>query len=119
MPSPIQRPTENDYITAEENAEWLNTPSPFDELDDEWYQLIIFFVFHVPVPDLSARSKSLIEYGWGSNSRTGDFKKLKNRFIKFGNMDEETFVCEESWAQLRATIQNNDLMDFPNNVIVE
>ena len=45
MASTIPKPTAEDYIFADNNPDWLITPSPFDELDDEWYQIIIFYVF--------------------------------------------------------------------------
>lgn len=77
MASNIQKPTPEDYIVTETNPGWLNTPSPFDVLDDDWYQIIIFYVFHVPVSSASARAKPLNSYGWGKKSKNNDFKQLK------------------------------------------
>lgn len=116
----IPQPVPNDYIVAETNPEWLNTPSPFDELDDEWISIIVFFVFHVPVPDASARSKSLAFYKWGEKSKNDDFKQLKRRLMKYGNMRKETFFCEDGWAKLKQSIIDNDLYsNFPHDIFKE
>lgn len=45
--------------------DWLRTVSPFTHLDDEWVAILIFYVFHTPVEDISVRSVTLREYGWG------------------------------------------------------
>lgn len=111
----IQQPVVEDYITVESNPEWLNTPSPFDELDEDWISIIVFFVFHVPVSDVSARAKSLECYQWGAKSKKDDYKKLKRRLIKYGNMSKESFICEGGWASLRQSIIDNDLFyGFPH-----
>lgn len=116
----IPQPTQNDFIVADTSPEWLNTPSPFDELDDEWISIIVFFVFHVPVPDASARAKSLAFYKWGEKSRNDDFKQLKRRLIKYGNMDEKSFLCKDGWAKLKQAIIENDLYsNFPQVVSKE
>lgn len=112
----IPRPNERDYIFAEESPEWLNTPSPFDALDDIWQELIVFYVFHVPVSDMSVRSRTLESYGWGRKSKNDDFKQLKNRLIRYGNMTEETFQCEEGWREFRQSCERNDLIDFPQDI---
>ena len=116
MASKIPKPTEDDYIFADANSDWLSTPSPFDELDDEWYQIIIFYVFHVPVLDASARAKPLESFGWGSKSKTNDFKQLKRNLIKYGNMSDGSFLCEDSWANLKIAFQNNGLNNFPSEI---
>jgi hypothetical protein len=117
--SPIQKPSAEDYILAESRPEWLDTPSPFDDLDEEWKQLIIFYVFHVPVVDMSARAKPLESYGWGTKSKNDDFKQLKRKLIKYGNMSNDSFLCEEGWAKLKASILNNGLDPFPNAITKE
>ena len=119
MPTPIQKPTAEDYIFAEEHPEWLNTPSPFDNLDEELKQLIVFYVFHVPVVGVSARAKPLESFGWGTKSKNDDFKQLKKKLIKYGNMSNEVFSCEEGWAKLKTAILNNGLDPFPNKVTEE
>ena len=32
-----------------DNDEWLQTPSPFEAIDEDMKIIIIFFVFHIPV----------------------------------------------------------------------
>lgn len=119
MPSPIPKPTRDDYLFTDSNADWLNTPSPFDELDDEWYQLIIFYVFHVPDPSSSARAKSLDQFGWGTKSKTNDFKQLKKNLIQYSNMTKESFLCKDGWAQLKTAFQDNNLSNFPCETSIE
>lgn len=119
MVSSIQQPSKEDYIFAESNPDWLNTPSPFDSLDDTWKELIVFYVFHVPVSDMSARAKTLESYGWGTQSATGDFKKLRNRLVKYGNMATERFCCKDGWASLKESYIKNDLMEFPQAIECE
>lgn len=119
MEKKIPQPTADDYVFADEHPAWLNTPSPFDTLDEVWKELIVFYVFHVPVSDMSARAKTLESYGWGTRSETGDFKKLKNRLVKYGNMTDETFECKDGWSDLKESYINNNLMDFPQDIKCE
>ena len=115
-----QKIKNEDYVFKEENPAWLNTPSPFDNLDNEWMDIIIFFVFHVPVLNVSARAKPLAFYNWGQKSRTDDLKQLKRRLIKYGNMSKESFLCKESWAEIKQAFIDNDLYEnFPCNVCKE
>ena len=116
MASTIPKPTAEDYIFADNNPNWLITPSPFDELDDEWYQIIIFYVFHVPVSDVSARAKSLESFVWGSKSKNNDFKQQQRKLIKYGNMSDGSFLCEDGWAKLKVAFQNNGLDNFPSEI---
>ncbi len=37
-----KRPPKEQLEFTDFNAEWLNTPSPFNELDDEWLRIIVF-----------------------------------------------------------------------------
>lgn len=119
MVSNIQKPTPEDYIVTETNPGWLNTPSPFDVLDDDWYQIIIFYVFHVPVSSASARAKPLNSYGWGKKSKNNDFKQLKKRLIEYSAMTEESFKCEEGWANLKQAFQATALFEFPIDITRE
>lgn len=113
MQKTIIKPKEDDYIFAEDKPAWLNTPSPFDGLDDDWLAIIVFYVFHVPVSDLSARARTLESYQWGQKSKNNDFKQLKRRFVNYGNMSDESFICEDGWAKLKESIQSNNLQEFP------
>lgn len=117
--SKITQPLNNDFVYAEKNEEWLCEPSPFNEFDNDWKSLIIFYVFHVPVPDLSVRAKSLESFGWGSKSKTNDFKTLKSRLIKYGNMTKTSFACETSWAKLKESFKDNNLLNFPIDLTSE
>ena len=115
----ISKPAETDYIIAEERPKWTETPSPFDKLDEEWYKIIIFYVFHVPVKDISARAKPLESFRWGIKDNKNDFKKLKSRLVKYGNMTKNEFRCEESWIKLKQAIEENNLIDFPSELVRE
>ena len=119
MASNIPKPTPDDYLIVEDNPLWLSTPSPFDTLDSEWYRIIIFYVFHVPVTGVSARAKPLDSYGWGSKSKNNDFKRLKKRLIKYSDITEEAFRCEDGWASLKQAFQATDLFVFPTNITRE
>lgn len=115
----IPKPDQKDFIFAEGTPKWIETTSPFDSLDEDWYKIIIFYVFHVPVQGISARAKSLGSFGWGIKGKNNDFKKLKQRLIKYGNMTENEFRCEESWGALKQAIQENNLSDFPTEITCE
>lgn len=119
MSSNIKQPTSDDYLIAEENQLWLSTPSPFDVLDNEWYQIIIFYVFHVSVAGVSARAKPLDSYGWGLKSKNNDLKQLKKRLIKYSGMTKEEFQCKDTWASLKQAFQETDLYVFPTNTTRE
>lgn len=99
-----------------DNDEWLQTASPFDVIDEDMKIIIIFFVFHIPVEGVSARGKSLKEYGWGKKSRTSDFKELIRRLIEFGEMNEKHFVCVNNSENMKNALIKNELIDFPGNI---
>ena len=116
----IRRPNPDDYVLAEQAPDWLNTPSPFEQLDEMWIEIIIFYVFHVPVSDLSARARSLDYYGWGTKSHNNDFKQLKGRLIKYGNISNDHFKCEDTWAELKEAYKACNLYDsFPKDITCE
>ena len=115
----ISRPSPDDFITAEDNPLWLKSPSPFDTLDNEWYQIIIFYVFHSPASGVSARSKSLDSYDWGTKSKDNDFKLLKKRLIEYSGLTKATFRCEDSWANLKKAFKETDLFEFPTDLTRE
>lgn len=119
MASNIPKPTPDDYLIAEDSPRWLSTPSPFDTLDNEWYQIIIFYVFHVPVSGVSARAKPLDSYGWGAKSGNADFKLLKKRLIKYSSIKEKLFRCEDAWVDLKQAFQATNLSDFPTDIACE
>ena len=119
MASNISTPTPDDYLIAEDSPLWLSTPSPFDTLDNEWYQIIIFYVFHAPVAGVSARAKPLSSYGWGTKSGKNDFKQLKKRLIKYSNISEKIFRCEDGWANLKQAFLETDLFEFPTDITHE
>ena len=98
------------------NDEWLQTQSPFEVIDEDMKIIIIFFVFHIPVEGVSARGKSLKEYGWGKKSKANDFKELKRRLIEFGEMNEKYFVCEDNFEKLKNALTENQLIDFPEDI---
>lgn len=99
-----------------DNDEWLQTASPFDVIDEDMKIIIIFFVFHIPVEGVSARGKSLKEYGWGKKSKANDFKELKRRLIEFGEMKTENFVCVNNFENIKRALEENELIDFPGNI---
>ena len=119
MASNIPKPAPEDYIIAEDDPLWLSTPSPFDTLDNEWYQIIIFYVFHVPVSGVSARAKPLNSYGWGSKSGYADFRQLKKRLIKYSSITEKDFRCEDRWTDLKDAFRATDLFAFPTDITRE
>lgn len=99
-----------------DNDEWLQTASPFDVIDEDMKIIIIFFVFHIPVEGVSARGKSLKEYGWGKKRKANDFKELKRRLIEFGEMKTENFVCVNNFENIKRALEENELIDFPGNI---
>ncbi len=111
-----KRPPNDELIFADFDAEWLNTPSPFDELDDDWISIIKFFVFHIPVKGVSARGRTLSNYHWGEKSKQNDFKVLKARLIAFGNMNEDAFKCVDNWNEMQNALSGNSLIAFPSDI---
>lgn len=106
-------------VLAEENPEWLNTPSPFDQLDEDWIRIIIFYVFHSPAGSVSARGTTLPNYGWGTKNGSQDFKLLKKRMIEYAGMKPEDFQCIKKWEDARNSFEANNLIDFPKNISKE
>lgn len=111
-----KKPEKSKLISVNFHEKWLETPSPFDSLDSEWLEIIIFFVFHVPAEGVSARGKTLDQFDWGRKSKAHDFKQLKARLIKVANMTENSFVHNEKWIDMKDGLTNNDLEFFPDNV---
>ena len=111
-----KRPDDSELTFADFDAEWLNTPSPFDELDADWVKIIVFFVFHVPVKNVSARGTTLSRFHWGEKNKTDDLKQLKKRLIKYSTMQTETFKSVDLWKDLKGNLSDNDLLNFPSDV---
>ena len=108
----MKKSEKDNYIYVADSPDWLKTDSPFDQLDDDWHKIIVFFVLHVPAEGVSFRSKSLASYGWGSKSGQDDFKRLKARLIKYSGMSVEDFVCVNSYKKLKVKLQHMDLEEF-------
>jgi len=106
-------------VYAELDAAWLNTPSPFAQLDDDWIKIIIFYVFHVPVSGLSARGGALSVYKWGENNNKNDFKILKAKLMLDAGMCESQFCCVESIEKMREALVDNNLYQFPKEIEME
>lgn len=107
---------DNELVTTEFHAEWLNLPSPFDMLDDEWLSIIVFYVFHSPVSGVSARGKLLSDFQWGAKNRLStDSRTLGLRLMKYAGMDEKKFQCVENNWKLRQSLSENGLIDFPKD----
>ena len=110
-----KRPPNEELVFSDFNADWLNTPSPFNELDNEWIRIIVFFVFHIPVRGVSARGTTLSAFHWGEKSKTNDFKLLKARLVSCAGMEDGRFKSVDKWEEMRTALSDNNLMWFPGN----
>mgnify|MGYP000277800052 CR=1 FL=1 len=106
-------------IYASFDAEWLNTPSPFQQLDNDWIKIIIFYVFHIPVSGISARGGSLSAYQWGEMSKKNDFKLLKKKLIFDAQIEDKHFRCVEKKEEMEKALTENDLINFPLNITAQ
>lgn len=70
-------------------------------------------MFHIPVYGVSARGTTLSAFHWGEKSKNDDYKLLKSRLIKYGEMSRESFMCIENWEDMRPSLSANQLIDFP------
>lgn len=111
-----KRPPKEKLEFANFNAEWLNTPSPFNELDNEWLRIIVFFVFHIPVQGVSARGTTLSAFHWGEKSRSDDFKLLKSRLIAYAGIEKDQFKSVDKWEDMRPALSDNGLLVFPQDL---
>lgn len=111
-----QNNNNDNWVYAEVDAAWLNTPSPFSQLDDEWINIIIFYVFHVPVSGISARGGTLSSYKWGENNKKNDFKILKAKLILDADMDKNKFRCVDNKDQMKEALIDNELYQFPEKI---
>ena len=105
-----------DLVHAEENPEWLNTPSPFEQLDDDWVKIIIFFVFQPPVDSISARGTTLSAFKWG---KAHDHKVLINRMRICAGMEKECFQSVDVLREVRPSLERTNLINFPNAIAEE
>ena len=108
-----KRPPDSELLFAEENPSWLNEPSPFEQLDKDWIEIIIFYVFHVPVANISARGYSLETFGWGKESGKNDYKKLISSLIKNAGMEKDNFQSCEKWEEVKPALEKIKLLNFP------
>ncbi|MGN0562398.1 MAG: hypothetical protein ACI4K6_06285 [Candidatus Fimenecus sp.] len=53
-------------MVTQQNADWLEWIADEKFNDADLFRIVKFFVFHSPCPNLSARGKSLHEYGWNN-----------------------------------------------------
>lgn len=110
-----KKPDKSKLISVNFHEKWLETPSPFDNLDDGWVKIIVFFVFHVPAEKVSARARILKQFGWGQKSKTDDYKSLKKRLITVAEMSEDKFKYVDNWIDLKDAYRDNNLMVFPED----
>ena len=92
-----KRPPDEELEFAQFNAPWLNTPSPFNTLDDSWMKIIVFFVFHIPVQGVSARGTTLSAFRWGEKSKSDDFKLLKSRLMTYAGIGKYAICIIRQW----------------------
>ena len=112
----MQVVNEKHHIIVEGQCEWLNQPSPFEDMDDDWIKILVFYLFHVPVDGLSARGKTLAAFRWGEKSKQEDYKELKSRLMKYSEcFNAENFICVETYEKLIDALNNLDLFDFPKD----
>lgn len=111
-----KRPPDEELEFAQFNAPWLNTPSPFNTLDDSWMKIIVFFVFHIPVQGVSARGTTLSAFRWGEKSKSDDFKLLKSRLMTYAGIGKKQFISVDKWEDMRSALSDNGLINFPQNL---
>ena len=110
-----KKPSKDERISVNLHEEWLDTPSPFDSLDDDWNNIIRFYVFHVPVEGVSARAKTLKQFGWGNKSKCSDFKLLKARLIEVAQLNGKQIDSVEKWDEMKRALIDNNLEVFPSD----
>ena len=110
-----KKPSKDKLISVNLHEEWLDTPSPFDSLDDDWNKIIRFYVFHVPVEGVSARAKTLKQFGWGNKSRSNDFKLLKARLTEVAQLNGKQINSIDKWEEVKQAFIDNNLEEFPSD----
>jgi len=97
-------------VYVDEHPQWLNWIAPEKFKDAELYKIVTFYVFQSPCQDLSARCKTLYEYGW-SNPWSKPYylnRQLKQRATNF-----ELFYSASTHDGMDQALQRAHLDVFP------
>ncbi len=97
-------------VNTENHPAWLGTIIPNEYVDDDLFRIIMFFVFHAPSKEQSARGVTLQERGWKEKPWYSP-SYLKERLDEaiFGN-NQKIFISSTS-ANFSTAIKNNDFGD--------
>lgn len=101
-------------VYTEQNAEWLQQIAPERFNDEELFKIVIFFVFHSPCTGLSARGRSLSDYGWDTPWK----KPFKlNLQLKQAAANYELLFSAEKYEKMESALAKADLKEnFPSNL---
>ena len=105
------------YVSVEFHPEWLDyiVPERFNNADLN--RIVTFFVFHSPCSELSAMSKSLVEYGWNAPWRKPQYLQ---RRLKAASTNADLLFSAETIDDMRQALEKAELLeDITANIEVE
>ena len=104
------------YCTEKE-PNWLEWIAPEEFNDSELFKIVTFYVFHSPCEGLSARKKTLQEYGWKTPWR----KPYKlNIQLKNASSNPKLIYSAEKYDKMSETLEKSNLLyNFPSDFMTE
>lgn len=104
-------------VFTQYNPAWLNQIAPDRFEDQDLFRIVTFYVFHSPCAGLSARGRSLEEYGWSA-----PWKKpyYLNKQLKQAASNYELLYSADGYEKMDEALGSaNMLRDFPLDMSVE
>ena len=100
-------------VFTDENPAWLQWIAPERFNSEELYRIVTFFVFQSPCPGLSARGRTLQEYGW---TRPWAKPYYLNRQMKQSSSNYELLYSASAYDKMSEALKKADLYEnFPND----
>ncbi len=99
---------DNGYEITSMNPGWIKRRVPDKYIDDDFKDLILFFVINTPCTELSSSSISLSAYGWDEDVWKNE--KLKKALFKIAGIERgSTFVVAQKASEMKSICEKASL----------
>ena len=102
---------------VDKSPKWIKKDNVIKFCDDDFIRIVNFFVFHAPVENLSAKSKTIEEYGWNT-----PWKKpyYLNKQLKQSSSNMNLLYSASGYDRLPEALDKAGLLnDFPSDLSKE
>ena len=101
------------HAYGDTSTDWLNLPCPFDSPTENLFKIVVFFVFHAPIKDVTARGGDMGRYKWGTIRGTNDFSYLKKEMQAIVDGNQKDWYCfAQNYGELNNGFYNTNIDDM-------